>query len=135
VNAYLSPYLNFGGDCAEAMAFYQSVLGGKLEMMTFGDAPMDTPPEQKDLVMHSTLQNDTLSFMASDAMPDSDRVVGTNIALSIAGSDEAQITAFFEALSQGGTVDHPLKKEFWGDSFGMLTDKFGVHWMFNIGEH
>jgi len=26
----------------------------------------------------------------------------------------------------------PLAKQFWGDTFGMVTDKFGVHWMVNV---
>lgn len=35
-------------------------------------------------------------------------------------------------LSVGGKIDMPIAKQFWGDTFGMLTDKFGVHWMVNI---
>jgi PhnB protein len=38
---------------------------------------------------------------------------------------------FFNGLSEGGTVEAPFKKEFWGAYFGMLLDKFGVRWMIN----
>ena len=43
----LTPFLLFDGDCAEAMAFYQSCLGGELTMTRLGDTPMgsDAPPE------------------------------------------------------------------------------------------
>jgi PhnB protein len=58
--------------------------------------------------------------------------VGNNVHLSLIGSDEANLTRYFNRLSEGGTVDMPLEKQFWGDAFGMLTDKFGVHWMVNI---
>lgn len=129
---YLSPYLNFNGNCAEAMKFYQKVLGGKLEMQTFGDAPMESPKEQKDKVMHATLQNDSLSFMASDSMPTMPITFGNNIHMSIAGIDEKKITDIFNGLAEGGKIDMPLQKQFWGDIFGMLTDKFGIHWMVNI---
>ena len=132
-NAYLSPYLNFNGTCAQAMTFYQKVLGGKLEMQKFGDTPMEMPAEHKNRIMHATLQNDTLSFMASDSMPGNEIVFGNNVHISIAGTDEALLKKIFDGLAEGGKVDMPLAKQFWGDTFGMLTDKFGIHWMINIG--
>lgn len=27
----------------------------------------------------------------------------------------------------------PLETAMWGDTFGMLTDRFGIHWMVSIG--
>jgi len=30
------------------------------------------------------------------------------------------------------TISIPLEKAPWGDSFGMLVDKFGTPWMINI---
>lgn len=128
----LSPYINFTGNCAEAMQFYQDVLGGKLELNKFGDSPMAPSPEWKEKIVHATLQNDALSFMACDAMPSSNIVVGSNIHLSIAGSDSTKLTKIFDDLSVGGNIDMPLARQFWGDLFGMVTDKFGIHWMINI---
>jgi PhnB protein len=129
----ISPYLIFDGNCHEAMEFYKSALGGENTYMTFGDAPMDTPPEMADRVMHATLANDQLSFMAADAMPGNGHSPGSSIHLSISGVDEDRIRACYEGLKEGGQVTMPLEKQFWGDTFGMLTDKFGFEWMFNIG--
>lgn len=134
-SSQLSPYLNFNGNCEEAMTFYQSTLGGKLEISRFGDfasPEMPVPDEQKNSVMHATLNNDTLSFMASDGKPNEPVVFGDSVHLSIAGKDEAALTQFFTSLREGGTVTMPLEKQVWGDSFGMLTDKYGIHWMINI---
>ena len=132
--AYLSPYLNFKNQTEEAMNFYHSVLGGDLEMQKFSDVPgMEVEESKKDLIMHSTLKSDDLSFMASDAQPNSDLVVGTNVMLSIAGADVEKITGYFNGLAEGGTITTPLEKMFWGDTFGALTDKFGIHWIVNIG--
>jgi len=131
----LSPYLNFNGNCEEAMNFYKSVLGGELEISRFAefDSPsMPVPESQKNNVMHSTLKNGTLSFMASDGSQDNSVVFGNSVSMSIAGDDEAQLTGFFNGLGAGGMVTMPLEKQVWGDSFGMLTDKFGIHWMINI---
>ncbi len=132
----LEPYLCFNGNCKEAMEFYQSVLGGKLEISTFGDyasAEMPVADEQKDKVMHATLNNDLLSFMASDSMPDRPVEFGGSISMSIAGTDEGQLKGFFKGLSEGGKVTLPLAKQVWGDQFGMLTDKYDIQWMINIG--
>ncbi len=129
----LSPYLNFNGNCAEAMTFYQSVLGGKLDMQKFGDAPgMQVPEAQKNNVIHVTLTNDYLTFMASDGRPEQPVMFGDSVHMSLGGNDEAMLTKVFNALSTGGKVDMPLAKQFWGDTFGMVTDRFGIHWMVNI---
>jgi PhnB protein len=128
----LTPYLNFNGQTGEAMKFYQSVLGGELKMQTFAESGMPTAPEDKDKVIHADLKNDSLSFMASDGGPDHPVMMGNNVHMSIAGTDETLLTKYFNGLAEGGKVDMPLAKQFWGDIYGQLTDKFGVHWMVNI---
>ncbi len=128
----LSPYLNFNGNAAEAMKFYKSILGGDLTMQTFGEAKMAQTPKEKDLIVHAALRSDSLSFMASDTPPSRPAKFGDNVHLSITGGDAKKLGDIFSKLSQGGKVDMPLAKQFWGDTFGMLTDKFGVHWMVNI---
>ena len=128
----LTPYLNFNGNTAEAMKFYQSILGGELTMQTFGEAKMSSSPKDKDLIVHAALKNDALSMMASDGQPSQKVKFGDNIHMSIAGQDNSKLTEIFTKLGRGGKVDMPLAKQFWGDTFGMVTDKFGVHWMVNI---
>jgi PhnB protein len=128
----LSPYLNFNGNAGEAMRFYQSVLGGDLYVQTFGDAGMAQSDKDKNLTLHAALTADGISLFASDGRPDQPVVFGDHVNLSLQGNDEATLNRYFEGLSAGGKVDMPLAKQFWGDTFGMLTDKFGMHWMVNI---
>jgi PhnB protein len=128
----LTPYLNFNGNTAEVMKFYQSILGGELTMQTFGEAKMARTPEEKDMIVHASLKSQAVSLMASDTMPDQQAKFGDNIHLSITGQDNSKLTRIFNLLAEEGKVDMPLAKQFWGDIFGMLTDKFGVHWMINI---
>lgn len=128
----LNPYLIFNGSCKEAMEFYQSILSGKLSMQTYAESGMPTSEEDKNKIIHARLDNDTLTFMASDDNKKSPVQMGNNIHMSIVGSDETLLTTYFNKLSVGGKVDMPLAKQFWGDTFGMLTDKFGLHWMVNI---
>lgn len=128
----LSPYLNFDGTTAEAMKFYQSVLGGELSMQTYKEAGFPHDPKDDNKVIHASLQNDSLSFMASDGNKEHPVHMGDNIHMSIMGSDEAKLTEYFNKLAEGGKIDMPLQKQFWGDTYGQLTDKFGVRWMVNI---
>jgi PhnB protein len=128
----LNPYLNFNGNAADAMRFYHSVLGGELKMQTFEEAKMSETPEDKDRIVHAALTSSELSLMASDTNLKQQAKFGDNIHLSLQGQDSDRLTKVFNGLAQGGKVDMPLAKQFWGDTFGMLTDKFGVHWMVNI---
>jgi PhnB protein len=128
----LVPYLNFNGNAGEAMKFYQNIFGGELKLQTFGDAGMANSEDEKDRLIHGELKTDTFSFMASDGHKDHQVEFGTSVHMSLVGSDEAALTEYFNKLSEGGTVDMPLAKQFWGDTFGMVTDKYGIHWMVNI---
>ena len=89
-------------------------------------------PEDNDRVIHAILKSGGISFMASDTMPDRQARGGDNVHMSISGEDLTWLTGVFSKLSQGGKVDMPLAKQFWGDTYGQLTDKFGIHWMVNI---
>ena len=132
--ALIQPYLTFNGNCAEAMNFYKEVFGGELMMQSFGDAPMDTTPETKDLIMHARLQNGDLILMASDGMPGQAPVQGTNVTISVQSASKEDQEKYFNKMAEGGKITMPLEDTFWGAYFGMLTDKFGMHWMFNT-EH
>lgn len=125
----LNPYIFFKGNCREAMGFYKGIFGGELTVQTYSEAKMGDE-DQKDLIMHATLSNESMSLMGSDTEKASDKAA--KISLSIGGSDEAALRTIFEKLSDGGDVFSELKKEFWGDIFGTVTDKYGIEWMVNI---
>jgi PhnB protein len=132
-NTVLQPYLTFPSTAEEAMTYYQGVMGGKLEITRFKDMPgSNYSGDKAELVMHSTLENEHLTFMGSDAMQDGDIVIGSNISLSIAGQDADKITRIYEGLAKDGKVTQPLEAAPWGDTFGMVVDKYGITWMFNI---
>jgi len=127
----LNPYLNFDRTTREAMEFYQSVFGGDLSVMTFGD--MGDEGDTKDGVMHSQLTTpDGFTLMASDPPPGEAASPGTLGGVSLSGDDEAKLTGWWDALSDGGTVTVPLEKQMWGDAFGMCVDRFGTPWLVNI---
>ncbi len=126
------PYLNFNGNAAEALAFYSVALDGKiLFQQTFGETQMPHDASMKDKIMHATFQADKLTFMVSDCAPGHEATRGTNISLSLNFTDALAIDKTFEGLSEAATITMALQDTFWGARFGMLTDKFGINWMFN----
>jgi len=127
----LNPYLNFDGNAREAMEFYQSALGGKLDIATFGEYGDEGP--SKDGVMHANLETASgFTLMASDTPPGMPLDQGASVSISLSGDDVDELRGYWEKLSEGAQVTMPLEKQMWGDEFGMLTDRFGIQWMVNI---
>jgi len=127
-------YLNFDGDTREAMSFYQKCLDAKLSLQTFRDAKMDVPEGASDRIVHARLEKGSAVLMASDTVPGMPFTPGNNFSISIQCESLEEIEKLFGAFSAGGKVTMALQDTFWNARFGMLTDKFGVNWMFNY-EH
>ena len=128
----LNPYLNFPGSAREAMEFYETVFGGTLTIMTFGDAGAEGVPDPQQ-VMHAMLETPSgFTIMASDMPPGMDHSAGNSMAVSLSGDVTDELRRYWSALSADATVTMPLEMQMWGDEFGALTDRFGVPWMVNI---
>ena len=126
----INAYLHFDGNCREAMTFYKECLGGELTLNTVGESPMAAQmSDMKDMIMHSVLTKDGLVLMASDMMGPEGVTKGNTVSLCVIGANAEELTPIFSKLSEGGTVTHELKTEFFG-TYGDLTDKFGIDWMF-----
>jgi PhnB protein len=132
--AVLNPYLNFKDTTRQAMEFYHGVFGGKLDMNSFKDFGASQDPAEEDLIMHAQLEADGILFMASDTPSHMEYQPGSNFSMSLSGEDEATLTGYFEKLADGGQVLQPLEKAQWGDTFGMLIDRFGVRWLVNVSQ-
>lgn len=131
----LNPYIHFKDNTREAMEFYKSVFGGKLDMNTFaefGDA--NSPHANK--IMHAALEAPNgVVFMASDTPPGMTFNPGNTITMCLSGEDEAELRGYWDKLSVGAKITVPLEKAPWGDIFGILTDKFNIEWMVNVNGH
>lgn len=133
----LTPYLMFNGNAREAMEFYKSCFGGDMQISTFAEAPEDAYPggekiteDTKNKVMHACLTSGDLMLMASDD-PMGEPVIGSNVSISIQPKDISETDKLFKALSTGGEATMEPHDTFWGAYFGMLKDKYGIHWMLN----
>lgn len=132
--ATINPYLNFKGNTEEAFNFYKSVFGGEFQaLQRFKDTPegdkLSAADQEK--IMHIALPIGNNILMATDALESMGQKLtfGDNLSISISTDTEAEADRIFSSLVAGGQVTMPLEKMFWGDYFGMLTDRFGIQWM------
>jgi PhnB protein len=128
----LNVYLNFNGDCREAMTYYQECLGGDLDFQTLGGSPMEAnmPEESKDSILHSSLTTPGFVIMGSD-MGCGGLIDGTRMSMCLDCVSEEQIRTLYDKLAAGGDAKHPLENMFWGALFGDLTDRYGHPWILN----
>lgn len=136
----LTPYLNFNGNAREAMELYQSILGGELTCTTFaqgGGVGMDLPEADDEKIMHSQIDKDGEPVLMGADMPSvMPFAAAAGMTVSLSGDDEDTLTGWWHTLSDGATVGQELTKAPWGDTFGMLTDRYGTPWLVNItGSH
>ena len=133
MNTKLNPYINFDGNAKEAMEFYHSVFGGKLTMSTYKEGGMSEDPSEAQKIMHAMIVSDNgITLMAADIPKGWPSTPGSTISISLSGENEAELKGYWDKLSKGGSIAQPLMTAPWGDTFGMLTDTFGIRWMVNI---
>lgn len=129
--ANLNPYLSFRDNAREAMEFYQSVLGGDLDVNLFSSFPGMVPdPSEAELVMHAQLTTpDGLVLMGSDTPSSMPFEKPQGISVSLSGISQETARDVWGKLSEGATVTMPLDVPPWGGLFGTLVDRFGIAWM------
>lgn len=132
----LNAYLFFDGNCADAMHFYERVLGGKIEMMMkHAQSPVadQAPAGSADRILHAALRLGDQMLLASDAMAGQayEGMKGFSVSFSCPAAAEAK--RVFDLLAEGGQVTMPMDRTFWAEAFGMLVDRFGTPWIINGG--
>lgn len=134
----LTPFLLFDGNCAEAMAFYQSCLGGELTITRVSDTPMkgQMPPGQHHKVAFANLKSGIMEFSATDWLhPTRTPRQGNTVAMYIRGGKYKELREIFDKLAVGANKDllDDLRDMPFG-IYGHLADKYGVHWFFQGGK-
>jgi PhnB protein len=143
--ARTSTYLNFSRNTWEAFNFYKSIFGGEFTgggVARFSDIPAtDGMPamaeEDKNLIMHIELVLPGGHILMGSDVPESMGFkvnFGNNIFINLEPDLRSETKKLFDALSAGGRVTMELQDMFWGAYYGICTDKYGIHWMFNCTE-
>jgi PhnB protein len=127
----LHPYLNYGGNCAEALRFYEQQLGGKITMMmTHGEAPGpgNVPAEWKDKILFARMTIGGTELLANDVPADRFQPMrSAYLSLTVDSIEEAE--RVYALLSTNGQIFMPIEQTFFAARFAMLRDRFGTSWM------
>jgi PhnB protein len=130
-------YVNFLDETRKAVAFYTKVFGApEPRIMAFGDLPPDPahPMDEatKNLVMHTEVEIAGSTVMFSDTPPGMSYIKGNNITLMLQSRDASEIKRWYAALKEGGDVAVELGPESWSKLYGMVHDRYGIGWQFNL---
>ena len=131
----LSVYLYFPGRCREAFGHYKSVFGAEeICCQLYSEGPKEMFGDQPaDQIMHTTIKIGESVLMGSDRVASSKEpfTQGNNFNVTFQPPSKEEADKLFPKLAEGGEITMPLQATFWGSYFGMCTDRFGIHWMFN----
>jgi PhnB protein len=129
-----TPFLLFDGNCAEAMSFYHSCLGGELVLTKLAETPMKEmfPPEKHERIINAHLKSGAIEISATDwmASPAFEPKLGNMSALFVTGTD-AELRAVFDTLAVGAERERfqELHSMPFG-TYGQFYDRYGVQWIF-----
>ncbi|MBC8067110.1 MAG: VOC family protein [Deltaproteobacteria bacterium] len=142
-------HLNFHGTARQALELYREVFGGELVAATYGDLGMPKDAPGADKIVFGQIENaDGFRVMAYDipgaSENDRARTAGTTrrthgttttdrtFFLSVRGETLHEVTRYWNGLADGASIIEHLAPSSWSPGFGMLTDRFGVTWVFDV---
>ncbi len=138
-------HLNLPGTARAALELYQGVFGGQLSATTYAELGMPPEAPGADRIVFGQLQADngfrvmaydipgrTEPFAGSTRREQGATVTDQPCFLSVRGESLDEIATYWAALSDGADVIEPLAASPWTPGFGMLTDRFGVTWVFDV---
>ncbi|HTZ74297.1 MAG TPA: VOC family protein [Candidatus Aquilonibacter sp.] len=124
----MNTYVNYGGNCEQALRFYEKHLAGKiLTMSTYSDMP-NAPKGMEGKILHARIEIGGTTLMASDTPLDRFQPMrSAYLCLSVENSEEAE--RIYALLKDGAEIFMPMEETFFASRFAMLRDKFGTFWM------
>jgi PhnB protein len=134
---HTTPFLLFNGNCAEAMTFYQTCLGGELTLIKLRDTAMKEqfPEEKHNRIIYARLKNNQIDFSATDwmASPTLEPRQGNTFSIYLTGKTYDELKPVFDKLAVGADKDNRTFIELNNlpmGIYGQFTDKYNVSWIF-----
>ena len=127
----LNTFLNYGGNCEEALKFYEQHLGGRIIMLMRREGQPDQPltwPGWEQSTQYAIMQLGETQLMASDVSPDRFQPMrSAYLSLRLDSIEEAE--RIYALLVEGGEIFMKMEETFFAHRFAMLRDRFGTSWM------
>ena len=125
----LDVYLNYNGNCEQALRFYEQHLGGKITMMMRHREqpnPANVPADWQEAILHARIEIGDTALLGAD-IPGAEPMRSAYLTLTLDSDEEAE--RVYALLSEGGQIFMKMEKTFFANRFAMLRDKFGTSWM------
>jgi PhnB protein len=131
-----TPHLNFRGQARAALEYYQSVFGGDLSIATYRDIHAVEDDSHADDVAFGQIQAASgFRVMAYDVQPSKQYDAGMNaFYITLHSTDADTVTGCWARLADEGRVLTPLVPAAFAPLYGMLTDRFGITWIFGADD-
>ena len=124
------PYLNFNGDCEEAIHLYMEIFGGETFYLSRWSELNTEDPERFGKVMHVEFRVGDTHMSAADSY--NRKRTDTGIQLMVHMDDPQNASATCNLLLRGGREISPLQPHPAPDDGGMgalIEDRFGYSWI------
>jgi PhnB protein len=129
------PTIHFQGSCDDALSFYREALGAELlfrfQVSDVVDPQLIKPGTGNRILRAGLRIGDSVIHFADRHGADGPAFRGFSLTLAAESEDQARRMAL--VLSEGGSVQVPLRSTAWAEVFGMVVDKFGLHWTIEAG--
>jgi PhnB protein len=127
----LNTFLNYGGNCEEALRFYERHLGGRISMMMRRAEQPEQPikwPGWEKTIQYAIMDIGETQLMASDVPPETFKPM-RSVYLTLTVDTPADAERIWKLLADGGEIYMPMEETFFATRFGQLRDTFGTSWM------
>ena len=129
----ITPTLNFGGQCREAIQMYEKAFGGKIScLITYREAndPAYMPllrEDQKDYIYHSELVFGDQRLIMSDHVDIEFTVCYSNF-LTIMYDTKEEVQRAYEIMKEGSTTIYKMEATPYSSCRVVFVDRFGIRW-------
>ena len=129
----ITPTLNFGGTCREAIHLYEKAFYGKIAcLITYREAndPAYMPlldDEQKEYIYHAELLLGDQRIIMSDHVDIEFSVCYSNF-LTIMYDTKEEVQHAYEIMREGSTTIYKMEATPYSSCRVVFVDKFGIRW-------
>lgn len=129
----ITPTLNFGGQCREAIHLYEKAFPGQITcLLSYRDAndPAYIPlltEEQKDWIYHAELVLGDQRIIMSDHVDIEFNTCYSNF-LTIMYDTKEEVQRAYEIMKDGSTTIYPMEATPYSSCRVVFVDRFGIRW-------
>ena len=133
IDMQITPTLNFGGTCREAIQMYERAFDGKITcLITYREAndPAYMPllnEEQKDYIYHAELMLGNQRIIMSDHVDIEIPVCYSNF-LTIMYDTKEEVLRAYETMKEGSETIYKMEATPYSSCRVVFVDKFGIRW-------